>query len=699
MSSKHKKLSNFIWEIADLLRGPYRPPQYERVMLPMTVLRRFDCVLKQTKEQVLAKKEELEEKGTEEKVIDRKLKNVTGHRFYNTSEFTFEKLKAAPDHLDHDLQRYIDGFSKNVRDIFQHFEFTKEIEKMNEANVLYLIISKFCDVDLHPRTPDHPDGLDNIEMGELFENLIHRFNELANEEAGDYFTPREVIHLMVEILFNPDDEILTQPHIAREMLDPACGTGGMLAEAQNHLRRLNETAQLYVYGQDFNDRAYAIAASDLLIKETEQSRIEHGDSLINDQFEGDTFDYFLANPPFGVNWKKQRAEVEREHEEEGFDGRFGAGTPRVSDGSFLFLQHMISKFEPYNPDGQKYGSRLGIVFSGSPLFSGVAGSGESKIRRWIIENDWLEAIIALPEQIFYNTGIGTYVWVLSNRNPDEREGKIQLIDARDRWEELEQNRGDKRRRLGDDDIEAVVKDYGAFEENDTSKIFDNEDFGFTRVYVERPLRLRFQITKERKANFLDAYPQLLDDVEAIDDELGREEYENWNEVWRWCRSVLKERGSSWRKKTRSTFRDVFTNVDEDCAPVIDEREKLANGEPVSQEERNEGWFVLDPDDTETLPLGFEVPSGRYKVTFESNTDLKDYEYVPLKDDVNRFFEEEVLPYVPDAWMNREKDRIGYEINFTRHFHEYEPPRDVDEIDAELKMLEDKIADMLQEVTT
>lgn len=692
MSSKHKKLSNFIWEIADLLRGPYRPPQYERVMLPMTVLRRFDCVLEPTKEQVLAKKEELDDEGKEQKVIDQKLKNITGYRFYNTSELTFEKLKSAPDHLDQDLQQYIDGFSKNVRDIFQHFEFTKEIEKMNEANVLYLIVSKFCDVDLHPRK------VDSIEMGLLFENLIRRFNELANEEAGDYFTPREVIQLMVEILFEPDDDILTQSRIVREMLDPACGTGGMLAEAQKHLRRLNKSAELYVYGQDYNKRAYATAASDLLMKETDQSKIELGDSLKDDQFEGKTFDYFLANPPFGVNWKKQRSEVEKEHEEEGFDGRFGAGTPRVSDGSFLFLQHMISKFEPYEPENKKYGSRLGIVFSGSPLFTGVAGSGESKIRRWIIENDWLEAIIALPEHIFYNTGIGTYVWVLSNRKPDEREGKIQLIDARDRWEELEQNLGDKRRRLGDDDIEAVVKDYGAFEENDTSKIFDNEDFGFTRVYVERPLRLRFHITTKRKANFLDAYPELLDDVEAIDDELGRDEYENWNEVWRRCRKVLKERGSSWRKKTRSTFRDVFTDIDEDCAPVIDKRKKLENGEPVSQEERNEGWFVLDPDDTETLPLGFEVPSGRCKVTFESNTDLKDYEYVPLKDDVHRFFEEEVLPYVPDAWMNREKDKIGYEINFTRHFYEYDPPRDVDEIDAELKMLEDKIADMLQEVT-
>lgn len=693
MSAKHKELSNFIWQIADLLRGPYRPPQYERVMLPLTVLRRFDCVLESTKESVLAKKEELEAKDRDEQVIESKLKRVAGHRFYNTSPLTFEKLKGAPDQINHDLQAYIDGFSKNVRDIFQHFDFSKEIEKMHEANVLYLIVSKFCDVDLHPNeVPSH-------QMGLLFEDLIRRFNEQANETAGDHFTPREVIQLMVDILFEPDDDLLTKPHIVREILDPACGTGGMLAEAKSHLRSLNKNAKLYVYGQDFNPRAYAIAASDLLMKETGKSnddpmrsRIELGDSLTNDQFEDKTFDYFLANPPFGVDWKKQRSEIEKEHEEEGFDGRFGAGTPRVNDGSFLFLQHMISKFEPYDPEAKKYGSRLAIVFSGSPLFTGVAGSSESNIRRWIIENDWLEAIIALPEQMFYNTGIGTYIWVLSNRKEDERKGKIQLIDARDRWEPLERSLGDKRRRLSDDDIRAVVREYGTFIESDTAKIFDNEDFGFTRVYVERPLRLRFQITAQRMSNFLDAYPEHLDDIQAIEEELGRDEYTNWNAVWERCAAVLKDRGSSWRKRARTTFRDVFTEVDEECAPVIDTKKKLKNGESVSQKERNEGWFMHDAAD---FGLGFENP---HKVKYESNTDLKDYEYVPLKDDVDRFFEEEVLPYVSDAWMDRSKDKIGYEINFTRHFYDYDPPRDLSEIDAELNMLEGKIAKMLREVT-
>lgn len=423
----HHQLSNFIWQIADLLRGPYRPPQYERVMLPMTVLRRFDCVLAPSKSKVLGEYDKWKDRLKDE-ALDSMLNKASGQRFHNRSPLDFEKLKGDPDNIDKHLISYIESFSKNVRDIFEKFEFANEVERMREANILYLVVSKFCDVDLHPGTDDVPK-VDSIAMGLLFEDLIRRFNEAANETAGDHFTPREVIRLMVDILFDPDDDILTKPGIVRKLLDPACGTGGMLAEAQNYLRReYNSEANLWVFGQDFNPRAYAIAASDLLMKGNKNSAIRFGDSLIDDQYPDERFDYLLANPPFGVDWKKQQKEVKREHEKQGFAGRFGAGLPRINDGALLFLQHMISKFEPYQPTQNKFGSRLAIVFNGSPLFTGGAGSGESEIRRWIIENDWLEAIIALPEQMFYNTGIGTYLWIVTNRKQSHRKGKIQLIE-------------------------------------------------------------------------------------------------------------------------------------------------------------------------------------------------------------------------------------------------------------------------------
>ena len=402
----HNYFANLIWQIADLLRGPYRPPQYERVMLPMTVLRRFDCVLAPTKGKVLAEFDKRKGGKLNDDALDRLLNKASGQRFHNHSPLDFEKLKGDPDNIEKHLVSYIKGFSANVRRIFDFFEFENEIEKMRESNILYLVISKFCDVDLHP------NAVPNAQMGLIFENLIRRFNELANETAGDHFTPREVIRLMVNILFINDDKLLATPGTVRKLLDPACGTGGMLAEAQNYLREHHGAAKLYVFGQDYNKRAFATAASDMLMKDVDQNggtdNVRYGDIFTDDQFTDppyERFDYLLANPPFGVDWKRQQKEIEREHEKLGFDGRFGAGLPRVNDGALLFLQHMISKFEPVLPKEQKHGSRLAIVFSGSPLFTGGAGSGESDIRKWIIENDWLEGIIALPEQMFYNTGI------------------------------------------------------------------------------------------------------------------------------------------------------------------------------------------------------------------------------------------------------------------------------------------------------
>lgn len=657
--------ANLIWQIADLLRGPYRPPQYERVMLPMTVLRRFDCVLEPTKAAVLRKLDHVRDKYKDE-ALDKVLNKAAGQRFHNHSPLTFEKLKGDPDNIEKHLVSYIKGFSSNVRTIFDFFEFENEIEKMREANILYLVISKFCDVDLHP------DKVPNEQMGLIFENLIRRFNELANETAGDHFTPREVIRLMVNILFINDDHLLATPGTVRKLLDPACGTGGMLAEAQNYLRDHHSEAKLYVFGQDYNKRAFATAASDMLMKQVDQNgggdNVRFGDIFSDDRFNEapyDKFDYLLANPPFGVDWKKQQKEIQREHDKLGFGGRFGAGLPRVNDGSLLFLQHMISKFEPVLPKQQRHGSRLAIVFSGSPLFTGGAGSGESNIRKWIIENDWLEAVIALPEQMFYNTGIGTYIWIVTNRKEKRRKKKIQLLDARTFYIPMRRSLGDKRRKIGEgkdgepEQIADIVKLYGRFADGDSSKIFDNSDFGYTRVTVERPLRLRYQMTVEDKARFLDACPHLLDDIQAIDKALGREPQRDWNAAWARIEDLLRKRKSRWKTPEQKLFRSVFTQKD-------------AGGEAVTKGGRDEGY--------------------------ESDADLRDFENVPLKDDIDAYFEREVLPHVPDAWMDREKDKVGYEINFNRHFYRYTPPRPLEEIDADLKRAEEEIMRLLKEVT-
>lgn len=665
--ASHSDLANLIWQIADLLRGPYRPPQYERVMLPLVVLRRFDCVLADTKDQVLAEYARRKGGKLEDDALDRILNRAAGHRFHNRSPLDFQKLKGDPDNIHSHLTSYINGFSANVRRIFEYFEFGNEIERMHDADILYLVVKEFCDVDLHP------DKVPNDQMGLVFENLIRRFNELANETAGDHFTPREVIHLMVDLLFIGDDNLLTKEGYAVRMLDPACGTGGMLAEAQAYMRRHNTAAKLYVYGQDYNKRAFATAASDMLMKQVDHNgggeNVRFGDSFTDDKFEDQTFDYFIANPPFGVDWKKQQKEIVRRHEKAPQDSPWSAGLPRVNDGSLLFLQHMISKFEDFDPKAQKYGSRAAIVFSGSPLFTGGAGGGESNIRKWIIERDMLEAIVALPEQMFYNTGIGTYIWIVTNNKPTERKGKIQLVDARDIWLPMGRSQGDKRRKIGagkapegddrpdePDQIAEIVRLYGAFTPNAKSKIFDNADFGYTRVTIERPLRLRYRIAVEDKARFLDAAPHLLDDIQAIDKALGREPELDWNKVWGSIEKLLKKRGSRWRAPEVKLFRNVFTEKDAEA-----QRVKAGKG-------------------------------------FEADPDLRDFENIPLKEEINEYFAREVLPHVPDAWMDRSKDKVGYEINFNRHFYQFTPPRKLTDIDADLKKAEDEILRLLQEVT-
>ncbi len=664
--SKHQEHINLIWQIADLLRGPYRPPQYERVMLPLTVLRRFDSVLQDTKPAVLAKYEKYKKEGKlKGEALDAMLNKVSGQKFHNHSPLDFEKMKGAPETIAKDLVSYIRGFSSNVQRIFDYFEFEKEIEKMNEANLLYLVVSKFSNVDLHPKRKDGT-GVDNIEMGQIFEHLIRKFNELANETAGDHFTPREVIKVMVNLLFINDDDLLSKPGTIRKMLDPTCGTGGMLAEAQAYLKDHHPEAVLYAYGQDYNKRAFATAASDMLIKEVAHNgageNIQYGDSLIEDRFGEHKFDYLIANPPFGVDWKKQQAEITRQHEKLGFRGRFGAGLPRVNDGTLLFLQHMISKFEPVDEKNKKYGSRMAVVFSGSPMFSGGAGSGESNIRRWIIESDWLEAIIAMPEQMFYNTGIGTYLWIVTNRKEKRRKGKIQLIDARELYIPMKRSLGNKRRKIGEkeegepDQISEIVKLYGKFQENKNSKIFNNSDFGYTRVTIERPLRLRYQMNIEDKTRFLDAFPHLLDDIQQIDKELGRKAIIDWNDVEKKIQRILKGNVSKWKAHEWKQFRDVFTQTDPEAKEVL-----------------------------------------KGKSEFEADANLRDFENIPLNIDIDNYFKAEVITHVPDAWMDRSKDKIGYEINFNRYFFNKIATRSLKEINLELKEVEKEIMSLIKDI--
>lgn len=699
-----QQLSNFIWSVAELLRGPYRPPQYERVMLPLTVLRRFDAVLASTKDAVLKRHETL--KGKDPQLVDRVLNELakdddgTPLGFHNHSLLDFYKLKGDPDNIGRHLTDYINGFSENIRKIFERFEFEKEIEKLEEANRLYQVVSQFAEIDLHPRR------VDNITMGLVFEDLIRRFNEAANETAGDHFTPREVIQLMVNLLLEPDTKVLTQEGVIVTICDPACGTGGMLAEAQNWIRAHNEQATVKVYGQDYNPRSYAVAASDLLIKGHRDSRVEYGNTLTNDQFSDMRFDYLLANPPFGVDWKGEKKEIDRWPNFRGYNGKL----PRINDGALLFLIHMISKFQPWQAGNRKEpGSRIAIVFNGSPLFTGGAGSGESEIRRWIIENDWLEAIVALPEQMFYNTGIGTFIWVVSNRKEKHRNGKIQLVDARECWTQMKRSLGNKRRYLEEAAINSITREHGAMDESRTSKVFDNIDFGYRRITVHRPLRLRFQVTVDAKDRFLNTCPELLDAVLAIEEELGTEPDYNWNKTWEQVQKIVKANGG-WTPGAKGTaqkklFRDVFTVVDPDAVPVIAKHYKF---EGLDRD-------ALFPD--QILPEGMSITHlenvmGLYDdskgkhIEYELDPAFKDTENIPLKENIVSYFLREVRPYVADAWIDRETideqdggiGKVGYEINFNRVFFQYQPPRQLHDIDKELEAVELRIMQLLREVT-
>ena len=725
----HRQLANDIWSICNLLRGPYKRNEYRKVILPLTVLRRFDCLLAPTKAQALITFNEFKSKP--ESIIRSKMQAATGYPFYNLSKLELRpsgkdinSLLDDPGNLAPNLNSYINGYSPNIRAIFERFKFGDQISKMAEKNLLFQVIQKFATFDLS--FAGLSADLAAMQMGYVFEELIRIGAEQSNEEAGEHFTPREVIKLMVNLLLSPEQD-LRRSHVVKTIYDPACGTGGMLSVAEKYIRDLNSEAKPHLYGQDWNDEAWAVCRSDMLIKGEDADNIALGDTFTKDAHARDeqgqkrSFDYMLANPPFGVEWKQQQRHIEHERDNLGYQGRFGAGTPRINDGALLFLQHMIAKMRRVDEGG----SRIGIVFNGSPLFTGDAGGGESEIRRWIIENDWLEAVVALPEQLFYNTGISTYIWVLTNRKEAHRKGKVQLIDARNHWVPMEKSLGNKRRRIGDpsdkpkdpDYIGDITSLHGQFQEGASrwvlldkdgkvvtvtpdapigdapegqqwkqlvvSKVFDNEDFGYHKITVERPLRLNFHATPERLARLEGetAFRNLAtsakkDEAARLIDIAGGEKRQQQ------IRDLLAEFAKRHPEQIndRKVFLDRLKPVDRELNLRLSAPELKAVVNALS--ERDENAEICRNRDGEAEP----------------DAELRDTENVPLKESIQAYFEREVLPHVPDAWIDHSKTKVGYEIPLNRHFYRYEPPRELAVIEAEIKTLEADIVRLLGEVT-
>lgn len=654
--------ASMIWNVADILRGGWKQHEYQDVILPLVVLKRLDSILAPTKSKVLKQNNEYKGKVN----VDPILKKVSGVGFYNVSPYDFEKLTEEPSHIAKNFRHYLNGYSENIRDIFEKFDFGKQLERLEGGNLLFLVIQELNKVDLHPGT------VDNHQMGLIFEELLRKFSEMSNETAGEHYTPRDVIQIMVEILFAPDQKALKTPHVIKTIYDPACGTGGMLTVAKDYiLQSINNEADIYLYGQELNSVTYAMAKSDMLIKGENPDLIRGGEkdhskasTLSNDQFFGEVYDYALSNPPYGVDWKKDKDAVEREAAR-GFSGRFGAGTPRISDGQLLFLEHLVSKMRT-EKDG---GSRIGIVHNGSPLFTGDAGSGESEIRRWILEKDYLEAIVALPDQLFYNTGINTYLWFVTNRKSKERKGKVQLIDGRGFLKKMRKSLGNKRHEIDEAGRKEILALYQNFTENDHSKIFQTTEFAYRQVTIERPLRLSFQITPER----ID-----LIKAEKTFQKLKPKEQE---EIVASLQSFPDQK----LFLDRSEFLKVFTA----------HTKSLKLGAPIKKmilatlSERDEMASVCMDSDGNPEP----------------DSELRDYENVPWGTDVNEYFKKEVLPYVPDAWINESvrdhKDngvgKVGYEIPFTRFFYQYHAPRDLREIEGEIETIENELLALLQKL--
>ncbi len=667
---------NFIWSIADLIRDTFKRSKYQDVILPLTVLRRIDCVLQPTKEQVLEVNARL--KGKLENLAPQLCK-ASGFSFYNTSLYDFERLLSDAPHLAANLKVYINGFSDNMREVLEKFDFNNTISKLEEAGLLFLVMEKFKNIDLHP------DVVSNLEMGYIFEELIRKFNEALNENPGEHFTPREVIRLMVNLALAQDQDALKQNHIVRTVYDPCCGSGGMLTTAKERILEINPMAEVHLFGQELNGETFAICKSDLYMKSADgrdAENIKFGSTLSKDQHADKHFDYLLTNPPYGKEWKMDQVAVEAEADR-GDGGRFGAGTPRISDGQLLFLQHMLARMQ----DVEKGGSRVAIVMNGSPLFTGDAGSGESEIRRWILENDWLEAIVALPEQLFYNTGISTYIWVLTNRKEPERRGKVQLINATDFWVQMRKSMGDKRREISKEHIGRITEIFLSFADGEYSKIFDTIDFGYRKISVERPLRLNFQASSERIAHLQQqkAFQDLSTSKKKNPQEKAAEEAEGRTQQE--AIMAMLSRLPDTLFKDRPTFDWILDSTAKSAGLKLSPPVRKAILAALS--ERDETAEICRDKDGNPEP----------------DPELRDTENVPLNEDIWTFFEREVKPHVPDAWINAairdhkdgEIGKVGYEINFNRYFYTYQPPRPLEEIEVEIKILERDILEMLHEV--
>lgn len=784
MTKNFSQTAAFIWSVADLLRGDFKQSQYGRIILPFTLLRRLECVLEETKANVVAESQRIAEMGLPEEAQEKFIIRASKRPFYNISPMDLSKMGQSD--IKDNLNTYVQSFSKDAREIFEHFKFEEFVGQLADANLLYKVVQMFANTDLSPET------ISNHEMGFVFEELIRRFAESSNETAGEHFTPRDIVRLTTSLVFMEDDDALTKDGIIRTIYDPTAGTGGFLSSGMEYVLELNPDAVMRTYGQELNPESYAICKADMLIKGQEVNNIKLGNTLSNDQLVAEKFDYMLSNPPFGVDWKKISGEINDEHTQKGFDGRFGAGLPRVSDGSLLFLMHLISKMRPItaseeeasNGQNGNQGSRIGIILNGSPLFTGGAGSGESEIRRYILEADLLEAIIALPNDMFYNTGIATYIWILSNKKAAERRGKVQLIDGSNLYSKMRKSLGSKRNEMNDDDIKTITKSFGDFEVVDArvldkpeevksnrgrqsanpkaeaaktfaSKIFATHEFGYRRITIERPLRLSAQLSDDAietlryapkpfdmvmpalydafggnwttdnygdlsavtlearamiKADFSELKEKQIKDVldskvwrdqleimnkaKALQKAMGESQFDDFNEFEKVFKQALKDAEVSLDTKEKKQLMDAITWKNPEAEPVIKKAAKVAN--PLY------GAFSYKPTNSDK-PAKI--------VEFQTDSDLRDYENVPLNPEVTttelieEYFAREVQPHVPDAWINADKTDaideeigiVGFEIPFNRHFYVYEPPRALADIDADLDAVSSEIMQLLGEV--
>lgn len=655
--TNHSQTAAFIWSVADLLRGDFKQSQYGRVILPFTLLRRLECVLEPTKAKVLAAAQEHQTKP--DAVREKLLLRAADQKFFNASPLSLATLSDSQ--TADDLMSYVQSFSQDAREIFEHFHFEDFVQQLRANNLLYQVVQRFASIDLRPAT------ISNFGMGIIFEELIRKFAESSNETAGEHFTPRDIVHLTTSLVLTGQESRLT-PNSIVTIYDPTAGTGGFLSEGDEYIQQISESVTVSLHGQELNPESYAICKADMLIKGQEVSNIKLGNTLSDDQLAANKFDLMLSNPPFGVDWKKVQKQVTDEHKHRGFDGRFGPGLPRVSDGSLLFLMHLVSKMR----DAREGGSRIGIILNGSPLFTGGAGSGESEIRRYLLQNDMVEAIVALPTDMFYNTGISTYVWVLSNNKPAERKGKVQLIDATDRATKMRKSLGSKRQFVSESDQDAIVRMYGDFQETKKSKIFPIEAFGYRRITVERPLKLNFQTSEDR--------------IERIADEkaIQKMDQEDQDKILAACRALDAETVYRNRKQFQKALKDSLT--DHQVYLSAPQLKALLN---ALSERDPEADICTDS-----------------KGNPEADTGLRDSENVPLAESVYYYFEREVKPHVPDAWIDEskrdEKDGevgiVGFEIPFNRHFYEFAPPRPLHEIDADLKQCTDRIKQMIEELS-